>query len=152
MNCLGTLEVISRFLFRDDYDQQLNVKPKVFSPSKSQNAISVYRLGRLTIASCERLLSLEEGWRLADEMIPSRDHKGSIVARTDFSVGHVEKLDEGLSVVEDTKDHPRHAHIQPFPTLAESASEDEQNAYHKRRQTLRNKLVVGLKAQLRNSL
>jgi hypothetical protein len=145
---LHALEDISRFLFKGDYDSNHNVKPKAFTPAKGDFVVSVYRLGALQFAGHDTRLSENEIWDLAAKAIGIREHKGAVVARTDFLVEHVEKADVGLMVVEHTEDHQRHAHIQPFPVLREDSSEADQRRFYKERETLRNKLVLGLKATL----
>ena len=142
-------EVISRYLFKGDFDSDLNVKPKALKPSKKDSALSVYRFGALDIPGCTAELSENEIWGIADQMIGVREHKGGVTARADFEVAHVLKAKVDLEVVEHQEDHLRHAHIQPFPVIEESASEEDKRKIDLRCNTISTQLAADLSATLR---
>jgi hypothetical protein len=146
---LQPTEIISRFLFKDDFYADLGVKPKAFRPSRKDQAVSIYRNGALNITGCETALNESEVWALADKMIGERPHRGSVNARTDFEVSHVTNSSLDLNVVEHRADHDRHGHIQPYPVISDDMSDAEQRKAENRRLTISTKLAQNLKADKR---
>jgi hypothetical protein len=146
---LPPTEIISRFLFKDDFYADLGVKPKAFRPAKKDHAVSIYRNGALNISECDCSLSENEIWTLADKMIGERPSRGNVTARTDFEVFHVLNSNQDLKAVEHRADHDRYGHVQPYPVISDEMSDAEQRKAENKRLTISTKLAQNLKAKKR---
>ena len=144
---LSPTEIITRYLFKGDFFADLQVKPKAMKPAAKDDALSTYRCEAIDLPSCESALTDDEIWKLADKQIGDRN--GGVIARSDFAVSHVLNLRAELEVVEDSSEHIRHAHIQPFPRLLGSESVDEKTRIDLNRNTLATRLAHSLKAKRR---
>ena len=144
---LSPNEQLSRFLYKGEYDAGLNVKGKAFTPKKGESALSVCRVGKIVINEEESSLTEREIWILGHEKVGAKGSK-QIEGRTDFNVEHVLSCNVGLAVKEHSDDFDRHAHVEPWPVLADDADEETSNRFYAKRETMRNKLAKGLKAKL----